>query len=179
MFVRATNARAGYIGSMRNALALLVVGLVPAAAMGAEGRPPKEWQPVIEGAVSALQKKDAAALDKLLVRYVEIYEACGPMTKDPKREKEQAQELDSHRERSVQSAIEDCNLMSWKTAKRLSTTGGAPHNPGKCDKARWANPITIEYSDVDLDWTITLQPVVLKGKYLLSLAPRCNSSMKK
>ncbi len=55
---------------MRMALALLFVGLLPPPA-------PKEWQPLIDATTTALRKKDAAGLDKLLMSFAEANAACG------------------------------------------------------------------------------------------------------
>jgi hypothetical protein len=106
--------------------------------------------------------------------YVELTAACSNTPADAK----QAEELDKRRSKSAAGALDDCNIMNWKTAKFLSASDGEP-SPTKCDRYKPAKAISLLYDDGPLLWTITLEPAVLKGKRLLRTAPNCLSSVKK
>jgi len=160
---------------MGKALALLVVGLLPALASGANTPPPKEWQPLIDAVISALKKQDAPALEKLLMSFVEASAACpntSPKSKAP------AEELDKGRAERIAMALKDCNIMDWKAAKFVSASGGEPA-PSKCDNFKPAKIISVLYQEGDLTWTIGLEPVQLNGKRLLLTTPRCLASVTK
>jgi len=152
---------------MRILLALVFVALLP---------PPKEWQSVIDATTTAIRKKDAAALEKLLMSFAEVNATCGLTSPAEK----QAEELDKNRAKRVAGAIEDCNIMDWKKAKFVSASGGEPDPKfSKCEKYKPAKSIDLVYDEGELRWTISLEPVVLSGKHLLRMQPRCLSSVKK
>jgi hypothetical protein len=156
---------------MRYLLSFLFVVLVPSPS---DNPPAKEWQPLIDATTSAIRKKDAPALGGLLMSYVELAAACSNTAADAK----QAEEHDRRRPKSAAGALDDCNIMNWKTAKFVSASGGEP-SPSKCDRYKPAKAISLLYDDAPLMWTITLEPAVLNGKQLLQTAPNCLSSMKK
>ena len=166
---------------MRTApLVLLVLGLLPAAAAGADSPPPKEWQPVIDGAISALKNKDAAALDKLLISFVEAGLAC-PSSAPPNvqaKDKADREQLDKDRPKRISRSLEDCTIMNWKAAKLIGASGGEPQG-SKCEKFKPSKGISVLYDEGPLTWTIWLEPVVLNGKHLLLSPPRCLAGMKK
>lgn len=166
---------------MRTApLVPLILGLLPAAAAGADPPPPKEWQPVIDSAIVALKNKDAAALDKLLMSFVEAGNSC-PSSAPPDvqaKDKADREQLDKDRSKRISRSLEDCNIMNWKAAKLIGASGGEPKS-SKCEKFKPSKGISVVYDEGPLTWTIWLEPVVLNGKRLLLSPPSCHAGVKK
>ena len=159
---------------MRTILALVIAALVPLLPPPADNPPPKEWQPLIDATTSAIRKKDAAALQKLVMSYAELNATC---SKDPAGRKE-AEDMDNARSRGIARALQDCNIMNWKTAKFVSASGGEPAI-SRCDQYKPVKNISLLYQDGPLMWTITLEPTMLNGKRLLRTQPNCLAGMKK
>jgi hypothetical protein len=157
---------------MRILLTLAVLGLL---GLPADAAPQKEWQPLIDASINALKKKDAAALDKLLVSFAEANAACNNANT---LEAKGTEELDKKRPKRIATALQDCSIMDWNAAKFVSASGGEP-SPTKCEKFKPSKVISVVYEEGSLVWTVALEPVVLNGKHLLLGPPRCISSMKK